>query len=206
MNTINLIQEGFGTASCALLFVCICVFIVIYDASHSVAATHQLKFHDLGFTIMPGPKEGDEELKVGSEESEWPILEAITTSTSNVTPLLSLPPPPPPPSLVMSVDELAAAFQKLGITNVSAVKVFEVVREEQTHRRKAHIERGKILLHCESFVLYENLTPLIYLLQPLLSRVKHKSGGFLPTRRQLLREQCLPQRKNKNVTGGCASS
>jgi len=57
---------------------------------------------------------------------------------------------PPPSLVVMHVDELAAALQKLGITNVSATKV---VREEQVHKHKAHFERGKALLRREPITL-----------------------------------------------------
>jgi len=64
---------------------------------------------------MSGPKEGDEEFEVESDKSERPTPEVITTSMGEV---------PPPPS---HVYELAAALHKLGITNVSATEVFEVV-------------------------------------------------------------------------------
>lgn len=50
----------------------------------------------------------------------------------------------------MAVDELAAALQKLGFTNVSATEVFEVVKEEQARKHKAHVERGKALLRLAS--------------------------------------------------------
>jgi hypothetical protein len=133
-------------------------------------------------TAMPGPTEGDEELEVDSDKSERPTPEVITTiSMSEVTLQLS------PRSLVVHVDELAAAFQKLGITNVSATEVFNIVREEQAHKHKAPVERGEAVLHREPIPLhmYENLTSSKCLLQVLLSRVKHKSGGFLPTHRPL---------------------
>jgi hypothetical protein len=63
--------------------------------------------------------------------------------------LLLLPSSP----IVVDVDELAAALQKLGITNVSATEVFEVVKEEWVHKYEAHVERGKALLHCEPIPL-----------------------------------------------------
>jgi hypothetical protein len=70
---------------------------------------------------MPGPTEGDEEFEVKSDKSERPMPEVITTSMSEVTlEPPPLPPPPPPSLVVMHVDELAAALQKLDITNVSA--------------------------------------------------------------------------------------
>ena len=92
---------------------------------------------------------------MSNSKSNLTNQKGITTTLREVTLQLSPPPPPPPPlpPAVVDVDELAAALQKLGFTNISATEVFEVVKEEQAHKHKAQVERGKALLRREPIPL-----------------------------------------------------
>jgi hypothetical protein len=77
------------------------------------------------------------------------------TSMSEATSSMSEVAQPPPPSNLsfMHVNLLAAAMQKLGITNVSATELLTAIKQEGEQMRKApasSAERRKVLLRRKS--------------------------------------------------------